>query len=157
LTFEEVYDPASADILISFESAYHPLIDNNDMDDPALAHGFGPGEGIGGDIHVRNDINWNFDVEFNEEPTDGRLSFFAVILHEIGHSIGLLHSDDENDVMFGGYTRATGELAPDDIAGIQHIYGVPRGHHSTRTTVRILTCEGIVRLQKICFYRRFYR
>lgn len=139
LSFEEAYDPGSADIVISFEAAHHPHIDIFDMGVTALAHGFGPGSGIGGDIHVRKDVDWDFDVIFDEEPTEYAISFFAVILHEIGHTIGLHHSHDPNAVMYASYTRATGVLSTDDIEGIQHIYGVPKGHLDITTTVRILS------------------
>lgn len=137
LTFEEVY-PETGDIVISFEEAYHPHIDNNDLGTSALAHGFNPGPDIGGDIHVRKDLVWDFDVMFDEQPNGDGLSFFAVILHEIGHSIGLYHSHHSDAVMYPSYTTAQGVLSTDDIEGIQHIYGVPRGYQAMTTTVRIL-------------------
>lgn len=55
----------------------------------------------------------------------------AVLLHEVGHMIGLKHSNVENAVMSGpntapdpstGYTQLT-TLAADDIAGCRSLYG----------------------------------
>lgn len=135
LTFSEVHNPESADIIISFEASYHPHIDSFDLGNSALAHGFGPGSGIGGDIHVREDLQWDFEVIFHEQPAGNGISFFAVILHEFGHTFGLHHSDDPTAVMYASYTTATGMLSSDDIEGIQHIYGVPEGYQDT-TTVR---------------------
>jgi predicted Zn-dependent protease len=48
-----------------------------------------------------------------------------VVLHELGHSLGLDHSSDFEAVMYPSYSRSTGTLTQDDINGIQHIYGVP--------------------------------
>lgn len=138
MSFEEVDDSVSADIVISFEAPSHPHIDDFNLGETALAHGFGPASGLGGDIHVRNDKNWDFDVMFDGEPNGDAMSFFSVILHEIGHTIGLYHSHDLNAVMYGTYTGAT-VLSADDIEGIHHIYGVPRGHNGVTTTVRIFS------------------
>ena len=47
-----------------------------------------------------------------------------VALHEIGHSLGLLHSNNKDAVMYAMLNK-TGDpkLHQDDINGIQAIYG----------------------------------
>lgn len=47
----------------------------------------------------------------------------TVALHEFGHWIGLNHSSDYNSIMHYQYKGTQRQLSPDDIAGIQFIYG----------------------------------
>lgn len=132
MSFEEV--SGDADIMISFEKIDHSKIDGYPMNDPVLAHAFRPGSGIGGDVHFREDLNWNFDVLLGEQPPENEKSFFAIALHELGHSIGLGHSEKTDAVMFMYYTKTTGVLSADDIKGIHHIYGVPKKRSVFSTT-----------------------
>lgn len=112
------------------------------MDGEIYAHAFKPGLGLGGDVHIREDRKWNFDVLFGEQPSDNAASLFAVVLHELGHSIGLDHTNNRDAVMYYSYTSSTGVLSKDDIQGVQHIYGVPRGYFQQQTTVSMnITCE----------------
>lgn len=82
-----------------------------------LAHTFYPvpsnPEPIAGDMHLNADEPWS---------VGGSVDLFSVALHEIGHALGLAHSDDPTAVMYPYYRMQTG-LAPDDIAGIQALYG----------------------------------
>jgi hypothetical protein len=51
-------------------------------------------------------------------------NFFNVLLHEVGHSLGLDHPDDPNQVMYAFYTNdQTLSLGAGDIAGMEFIYG----------------------------------
>ncbi|NOZ38725.1 MAG: matrixin family metalloprotease [Planctomycetes bacterium] len=95
--------------------AYIPLTE-------ALA---GPGNGgtIGGDIHFDTAELWSDDE--NDTLSDQDIDFFTVALHELGHSLGLGHSSVAGSVMVANYTGGRRTLGPDDIAGIQAIYGVP--------------------------------
>ena len=45
--------------------------------------------------------------------------------HEVGHSLGLDHSEDPNSLMnaYYGNFESEASLRPDDINGIQRIYG----------------------------------
>jgi predicted Zn-dependent protease len=55
--------------------------------------------------------------------TDANL--YQVILHEIGHALGLADNDDPNSVMYYEATGANNTLARNDVAGIQTLYGSP--------------------------------
>jgi hypothetical protein len=86
-----------------------------------LAHAFYPNdinpESIAGDLHFDEDETWTI----GPGGTDHRF----VALHELGHSLGLDHSDDPDAVMFPFYVGQTDDpqLHQDDIDGILSIYG----------------------------------
>ena len=55
------------------------------------------------------------------------LNFYNVVLHEVGHSLGLDHPDDPTQVMYAFYLDdQTLGLAAGDLAGIRLIYGSAR-------------------------------
>jgi len=83
----------------------------------------GPGGTIGGDIHFDTAELWSDDE--NDTTNDQDFDFFTVALHELGHSLGLGHSSVAGSVMEATYAGGRRTLGPDDIAGIQAIYGVP--------------------------------
>jgi len=86
-----------------------------------LAHAFFPGIGdISGDMHFD-------DAEkFTKDSYEG-VNFLWVAAHEAGHALGLEHSNSVDALMapfYQGYNPDT-SLRPDDIAGIQRLYGKP--------------------------------
>lgn len=103
------------------------------MDGPfgTLAHAYQPGTAvtfpgtptIGGDAHFDSAETW-IDVVAGGA---GGFDYFSVVLHELGHSLGLGHSTDVNAVMypFIALNAANRILGVDDIAGITAIYGQP--------------------------------
>ncbi|VAW47932.1 hypothetical protein MNBD_GAMMA04-1951 [hydrothermal vent metagenome] len=67
-----------------------------------------------GAVHFDPDEPWSL--------SGSSTPLFDVALHEIGHTLGLDHSEDKNAVMFSIY-EGTNALQADDIAGIQYLYG----------------------------------
>ena len=86
-----------------------------------LAHTFYPAppnpEPIAGDMHFDDSEGWRIGAN-----TD----LFSVALHELGHALGLGHSDNPAAVMYPYYKMQTG-LSSLDIAAIQTMYAAQDG------------------------------
>jgi hypothetical protein len=84
---------------------------------------YGPGGTIMGDCHFNITKTWVDDPDDDDDGVEYDLE--TVALHEIGHSLGLLHSDVAGSVMFASYEGGKRDLTADDIAGMSFIYGAP--------------------------------
>ena len=60
-----------------------------------------------------------------EDNDNQGTNLLSVAIHELGHSLGLMHSNVEESVMYPVYDGEKISLAPDDIKGIQSLYGPP--------------------------------
>ncbi|XP_012564333.2 matrix metalloproteinase-24 isoform X1 [Hydra vulgaris] len=114
----------SADIRVSFEIKKHGDPYAFDGEGGTLAHAFYPLEntGLAGDCHFDDDEV--FTIAAN--PSGSQKSLLWVAVHELGHSIGLEHSDVRGAIMYPWYTGFKGQdfdLTFDDISGIQSLYG----------------------------------
>ncbi|MEZ5400064.1 MAG: matrixin family metalloprotease [Bryobacteraceae bacterium] len=81
-----------------------------------LAHTFYPsppnGETRAGDMHFDDAESWRIGSD---------IDIFSVTLHELGHAIGLGHSDQPTAVMFPYYQRTSG-LSQEDITHARLLY-----------------------------------
>lgn len=82
---------------------------------------FGPGGTIRGDVHINTGFAW-VDDPF-DSASGSPYDLYTVMLHEVGHALGLGHSTVAGSVMFPTYSGGNRTLSSDDIEGIRHIYG----------------------------------
>ena len=86
-----------------------------------LAHTFAPpplgAEPLAGDVHFDDAETWRVGSDFD---------VFSIALHELGHALGLAHSDDPNAVMYP-YYRIVTELGQDDKDAILSLYAANTG------------------------------
>jgi matrix metalloproteinase-21 len=110
------------DVVIAFAKQSHMNCDKPfDGHGGELAHSW-----TGGDIHFDEDENYKRD-----DPTGTGINLLKVAVHEIGHVLGLLHSDRGESIMYPIYVNPEMyddfELCRDDRKAVQDIYGVCKG------------------------------
>jgi hypothetical protein len=111
-----------------------------------LAHAFQPGTAqaklveehrefwsIGGDIHFRphkdcheSGVKW---VNDPNAPVVGEFDLLTVMIHEVGHALGLGHvpeREDAKSVMNEEYNGPRRVLSVKDIENIRELYGAPK-------------------------------
>lgn len=119
LTFTEVANLAEADIAVAWAIRDHGDGDPFDGPGDVLAHASFPNP------YDRDQVILHFDDEERWVDSDTRnVDLLTVAAHEIGHTLGLAHSDDPNALMFASYSGPQRFLSEDDIAGVQAIYGM---------------------------------
>uniref|UniRef100_A0A4W5RAS7 Matrix metallopeptidase 20b (enamelysin) n=1 Tax=Hucho hucho TaxID=62062 RepID=A0A4W5RAS7_9TELE len=111
--------PQRADIMVEFATFEHGDAYPFDGSKGTLAHAFGPGEGIGGDVHFDDDETWTF-----------------------GHSLGLRHSQNPKSRMYPTYKSSRSShnlLSKEDISIINSLYG----KEEVQKTVSQITTPGM--------------
>lgn len=136
LIFIQVCQAGEADIVISWvtfnhgnhhfcaSDGFHCPFDGQNgilahvVDRPPPGFFFG-NSALCGDIHFDDSENWTDAVRNNaNQPID----LITVAAHEIGHSLGLAHSDVEDALMWNTYEGSHRFLDEDDIDGIDELY-----------------------------------
>lgn len=120
--FIEVPDLNNASLSFSWHAGEHG--DGYAFDGPSgvLAHAFYPppcGGMHAGSCHFDEAETWALTHGANQ------IDLETVALHEIGHLLGLAHSNVPGAVMYWAYSATRRVLTADDLTGIQSIYGKP--------------------------------
>lgn len=120
LEFSEVEADESPDFRIAWRAANHG--DGYPFDGPGntLAHAFFPppcGGSNAGDLHFDDGETWVLD------PSASGILLLQVAIHEIGHLLGLSHSQNQSAIMYAYYSATNTQLHQDDLNGVVALYG----------------------------------
>ena len=126
LRFTEVQANEAPDFPVAWVRGNHgdgfPFDDGGTIQGNTLAHAFFPpqcGGRFAGAMHFDEFELWT------DQARPGAIRLLNVAIHEIGHLLGLSHSNNRNAIMFAFYDDDVDSLRQDDIDGIQALYGRP--------------------------------
>ncbi|CAF1191570.1 unnamed protein product [Adineta steineri] len=154
LTFREVSQDDEADFELAFIHRVHDAIRRFDGPGGTLAYAYLPPSGV---IRFEAEEPWKDDYD---NKTTG-FNLHIVATHEIGHALGLSHSNDPTSIMFERYQLfQPHELLPKDVSnnihfsfidrdGIQALYRVKSTPRKTKpTTTRTTTYPTTTRRRR---------
>lgn len=122
LSFQKTSDLSKNPIIkIGFFKKDHVCDEKFDGKSGILAHATFPIYTSKLFIHFDSDENWCFD----EKMLSCKLSikFYNIALHEIGHILGLTHSQCVKSIMHEKYNRFKNSLSNKDVISVQKLYG----------------------------------
>ena len=147
LYFIEVCNANAADIVILWGEGNHgdnfPFDGGGTAQGNVLAHAFFPPPNAGalaGDMHFDDFEVWTNLARINGLPS---IDLESVALHEIGHSLGLNHTNVIGSVMEAVYNGSRRNLGNDDIAGMRSVYGTNIDFINGPTTICQTAIFGI--------------
>ncbi|MBF0438519.1 MAG: matrixin family metalloprotease [Magnetococcales bacterium] len=76
-----------------------------------------------GSVVISDTYDWTENGQLTQSLSEKLLK--KVLVHEVGHLIGLGHSDNPVSIMYANPYNNIGHLMPDDIAAAQDMYGLP--------------------------------
>lgn len=117
-----------------------------------LAHAYYPATGFdgAGDLFFDSSENWHLGID----DIFDSFSIFIIAVHEIGHSIGIGHSDILDSIMAPYYDPSVTGLRADDIAAAQYLYGAPVVRSVPTPSALWLFLTSILAFGRFCFIRK---
>jgi hypothetical protein len=118
LSFIQVSNPNQADLKIKWASGNHGDGHPFDGNSGVLAHAYYPppaGGSYAGELHFDDDESWSIDGT--------GIDLITVAAHEIGHLLGIAHSDVVSALMYPYYFGLHRYLDIDDQVAIWELYG----------------------------------
>jgi hypothetical protein len=122
---------------IKFAAKAHNCLEEFDGPEGTLAHATYPTPYQRLFIHFDKDEDWSYQYNFFEMLMHGsrRPWLYNVALHEIGHVLGLKHSDEVSSVMSRVYRPFINYPSFEDITHVQGYYGARNPPPSEMTNI----------------------